>query len=202
MSSIPWLPLNSHCTSSATTIPSNGVIAPLSKHAFDYYSGNKELQAANGEGANCVEFDIGPLAGKTKKILKEDPLFNPGDPNHQWVLRHPKDIIESKLLNIGPSDYGVPEKAPKYSQGGGIHNQALPSIKGWGTLPSGTEAFLSRLSEWLRGTIKVGKRIIRREIGCAMIDTKFPGWPNTSDYPYAGKYDHFAKDLINYLRFQ
>lgn len=174
--------------------PTNGVIARLSDYTYNYYAGNAELQAANGDGANCVEFDITPVSGEAKEILKVDPLYNPADPKQKWILRHPPDMV--------PDDYLQPEKQSFLSikgVGGGVYNKDLPSLKGWGTLPSGTGAHLKRVRDWLRGNVKLGDRTINRKLACVMIDIKFPGWPKSST-PYDGRGDLFAKDFINYLR--
>lgn len=174
--------------------PANGAIARLSDYTFNYYSGNKELQDSNGEGANCVEFDITPVNGTTKDILKVDPLYNAADPKQKWILRHPADAV--------PDDFLQPEKATFLSLkgvGGGVYNKDLPSLKGWGTLPSGTEAYLKRVRDWLNGNVKLGARTINRPLACVMIDIKLQAWPNSAN-PYQGKISQHAVDLINFLK--
>ncbi|MFI5390368.1 MAG: hypothetical protein ACHQYQ_03320 [Bacteriovoracales bacterium] len=177
--------------------PTNGKIGRLSQYTFDYYAGNKELIAANGDGANCVEIDVAPTNGDVNVIKKTDPWYNPQDPKHKFVLNHPPDIAIS-------ADFDQTEKSNFMlikGIGGGIYSKDLPYQKGWGTLPSGTAAFWSRVREWLKGTAKIGDRAINRKLACVIIDLKFRGWP-TESTPYNKRGDLLAKDLITYLREQ
>jgi hypothetical protein len=175
--------------------PTNGAVAPLSEYTYDYYGGNKELQEANGEGANCIEFDITPVFGATKDILKDDPLYKEGNPFHKWSIHHFADMV--------PDDFTQPEKKTFLGlkgMGGGVHNKNLPSLKGWATLPSGSEAYFKRVTDWLKGNVKLGNRTINRKIACACLDIKFQGWP--TGWPYKGREGQYAKDLISFLRNQ